>query len=189
MAFIPGLPSVPLISSTTTSLTSTFAPRPFTPSSPAPARLPSLSTVRCTAAVTGTSLAKQFIVDAGALGTVRFVSVGNGAVLETIGRFDYGQTDFAIPGKGEYVTIASADRTFECHLCVSKVAKITLSDEPAKVGGHTLHVVRFVDEEAKIMLSVLLMWAPNEGPGNYLFGAVDEFNKLREKYGAEVAVM
>lgn len=140
------------------------------------------------AGVGGAAKLQQFITDAGALGTLRFVAVSGGAVLESIGRFDYGVKQFSVPGKGDYLTVASEDRTFECHLNMSAVKKVTMSDEPAKIGGHTLHVMRFLDEGGKPVLSVMLMWAPNEGPGNYLYGAVEEFGKLREQYGAEWSV-
>lgn len=140
------------------------------------------------AAVGGAAKLKAFIADAGALGTLRFVAVSGGAVLESIGRFDYGVKEFSVPGKGDYLTVASEDRTFECHLNLSIVKKVTMSDEPAKVGGHTLHVMRFCDEGGKPVLSVMLMWAPNEGPGVYLYGAVDAFGELRDKYGAEWSV-
>lgn len=191
MAFVPSLPSTSLISTNSTFLSPSS--RPATLSRPCPR--PTLRPITSTAASPPkapsprVALAKRFVADAGSLGTLRFVAVGNGAVLETIGRFDYGVTDFSIPGKGDYITVASVDKTFECHLCLSNVAKITMTDDPAMADKtQTLHVIRFRDAEDKVMLSVLLMWAPNEGPGNYLFGAVDAFNELREKYGAEFAL-
>ena len=59
-------------------------------------------------------------------------------MLETIGRFDYGVSEFEVPGKGRYVTIGPEDKMFECHIRAEKVAVITMSKEPAKVGGHDI---------------------------------------------------
>lgn len=151
-----------------------------------PARLAGAARA-CATAGTAASL-KGFLADAEDLGTIRFVAISNGAVLETIGRFDYGINEFSVPGKGDYVTLASIDKTFECHINTSKVASISLGKEPAKIGGHDLFVVRFKDSDGGLVLSCLLMWDPSVGPGNYLHGAVDAFNGLLEKYGAEFSV-
>lgn len=123
-----------------------------------------------------------FLADAGGLGTVRFVCVSAGAVLESVGRFDYGVSLFSTP-RGDYVTLASADRTFEAHVNVSVARAVTMSTEKAKVGGHDLHVIRLLDAGGAPLLSCLLMWDPSQGPGHYLHGAVPEFQRLRDKYG------
>jgi len=123
------------------------------------------------------------------LGTVRFIAISDGAVLETIGRFDYGMSTFNVPGKGEYITIASADRTFECHINKAKVARVTMATEPAKIGGHDLHVMRFLRADGGLVLSCLLMWDPSVGPGNYLHGAVEEFQSVRERFGDDFEVV
>lgn len=123
-----------------------------------------------------------FIEDAGQLGTMRFIAISNGVVLETIGRLDYKQSRFEI-GDSEYLSIASIDKTFECHINVSKVHKVTLSNSKAKIGGHDLHVIRLLDQEGTILLSCLLQYDPSQGPGHYLYGAVDSFNHLVQKYG------
>eukprot|EP00181_Compsopogon_caeruleus_P004414 CAMPEP_0184680376 /NCGR_PEP_ID=MMETSP0312-20130426/3245_1 /TAXON_ID=31354 /ORGANISM="Compsopogon coeruleus, Strain SAG 36.94" /LENGTH=195 /DNA_ID=CAMNT_0027130425 /DNA_START=39 /DNA_END=626 /DNA_ORIENTATION=- len=125
---------------------------------------------------------QTFLKDAEGLGTVRFINMSAGSVLETIGRFDYGVRVFETP-RGEYVSISTTDRTFECHLNTEKVAKITMSKEAAKMGGHDLFVIRFRDEDEEILLSCLLMWNPSEGPGQYLAHAVESFNVLMAKYG------
>ncbi|KAA8491156.1 hypothetical protein FVE85_9451 [Porphyridium purpureum] len=129
----------------------------------------------------------EFMHDAGQLGTLRFIVISDGAVLETIGRLDYTKTPFDTP-LGEYVTVASTDKLFECHVNCSKVSKVTLSTEPAKQGGHMLHVIRFkgADEQARPLLSCLLQYDPSQGAGNYLAGAVDNFNSLVQKYSNEM---
>lgn len=142
----------------------------------------------CTAT---TSTVLDFIKAAGeiGLGTIRFIAVTNGAVLETIGRFDYSTKTFEIPGKGQYLTIASEDKMFECHLNMSKVARIELSEQKAKIGDHKLYAVRFKDDGDSIMLSCILQYDPSKGPGNYLFGAVDAFKALKDRFGDVVSVV
>lgn len=95
---------------------------------------------------------------------------------------------FAVPGKGTYITLASIDKTFECHINESKVVSVTLSTEAAKMGGHDLHVIRFLDCDKKPVLSCLLMWDPSQGPGQYLHGAVEAFTNLRQEVGDELCV-
>lgn len=113
-------------------------------------------------------------------------------MLETIGRFDYDVSTFSVPGKGEYLTLASTDKTFECHLRVSAVRRAALSVEPAKIGGHKLYVIRLHGEaqeeggKEELLLSTMLMYDPSKGPGNYLFGAVDKFNAIVDKYGGDI---
>lgn len=147
---------------------------------------------RCTPKASATSdTATQlgsFLESARDLGTVRFIAVTPGAVLETIGRFDYSLSTFSIPGKGDYFTLANIERTFECHLNASKVSTITISTEKAKVGPHQIHVVRFLSDKDDIILSAMLMWDPSQGPGNYLQGAVEEFEKMKQKYGERFQV-
>lgn len=131
---------------------------------------------------------KQFLTDARELGTIRFIAVSGGAVIETVGRFDYGIQEFSVPGKGDYLTLASIDKTFECHISENKVVSITLTSEPAKIGGHEMHVIRFKAQDDSIVLSCALMWDPSQGPGNYLHGAVNAFKELKAKYGEQVEV-
>lgn len=131
---------------------------------------------------------RQFLEVAKDLDTIRFitVTVASGAVLETIGRFDYKVSTFSVPGKGDYVTIASDDKLFECHLNTSKLKKVTLATEKAKIGDHDLHVMRFMGEDDALMLSCLLMYDPSKGPGNYLFGSVQRFQNIIATYGNQI---
>lgn len=131
-----------------------------------------------------TATLEQFLVDAENLGTIRFINISDGGVLETIGRFDYSKKRIDVPNRGAFLTLANADKTFECHINISKVAKITLGKEKAKMGGHDLYVIRLKNEKDGIILSCLLMWDPSQGPGTYMHGAVSEFKRLEEKYGA-----
>lgn len=133
---------------------------------------------------------QQFIRDATELGTIRFICVSRGgAVLETIGRFDYTLKTTNIPSKGEYISIASEDKTFECHIPTANVHHITLSTDKAKLGDYDLHAIRLFSADETIVLSCVLQFDPSRGPGNYLFGAVDAFNALRSRYGSQVDII
>lgn len=144
----------------------------------------------CSATGTATATVEEFLKAAGeaGLGTMRFIAVTDGAVLETIGRLDYGTKKFSVPGKGDYVTIASEDKMFECHLNMTKVKTIELSEQKAKIGDHQLYVVRFKADEGALMLSCLLQYDPSVGPGNYLYGAIDGFRALRQRFGDMITV-
>lgn len=134
---------------------------------------------------------RAFIRAAHGLGAVRFVAVaGSGsAVLEAVGRFDYSVRTFSVAGRGEYVTLASDDGTFECHLNVSAVASVTLSvDDPKIVASHKLYVVRFRDARDAVLLSALLAHDARGGPGSYAPAALAAFHRLRETLGDRVAV-
>lgn len=155
---------------------------PYRPARCAVRTFPAMSTQ-----APATTLA-TFISDAADLGTIRFIAISDGAVLETIGRFDYSVRSFSIPGKGDYLTIASEDKTFECHINCDKVAEITMTKEKAKMGDHDLYVMRLRKSDGGIVLSCLLMWDPSRGPGNYLHGAVNAFEALKQKYGESFSV-
>ncbi len=136
-----------------------------------------------TAPVSSTATLEGFISDASTLGTIRFINISGGAVLETIGRFDYGTKVFEVPDQGKYLTLANDDKTFECHMNLAKISRVTMSKEKAKMGDHDLYVIRLRDSDDKLILSCVLMWDPSQGPGNYLHGAVDAFTELQSKYG------
>lgn len=215
-AFIVRIPTIVLSSSDNRprrvekSIKSTFLSRslPHYARQQAKHCLVTMSTVSATSASEGETRSTknegkmtvgEFIENARDLGTVRFIVIGNGnnAILETIGRFDYNVSSFSIPGKGEYLTLASVDKTFECHLNTSRVVRITMATEKAKIGSHDLHVIRFLNceegeekagDRSHIILSVLLMYDPSQGPGHYLHGAVDAFKKLRDQFGDSISV-
>ncbi|PXF42171.1 hypothetical protein BWQ96_08091 [Gracilariopsis chorda] len=125
---------------------------------------------------------RDFLSAAGTLGTLRFVAVSPGVVLETIGRLDYSTSTFAVPGRGHFLSVASEDRLFECHINTDEVQAVSLSQEPAKVGAHDVYVMRFLGEHDKRLLSCMLMWDPSQGPGHYLADAVQRFTELRERH-------
>lgn len=77
-------------------------------------------------------------------------------------------TTFPIPTKGTYITFKSGGGTHEAHVSVRSVASVALSTEPAKVGGHDLHVMRLLGVGGGPILSLLVAWAEGEGPGSYV---------------------
>lgn len=106
------------------------------------------------------------------------------AVLESVAELSTPPTTFPIPTKGTYITFKSGGGTHEAHVSVRSVASVALSTEPAKVGGHDLHVMRLLGVGGGPILSLLVAWAEGEGPGSYTPEAVDAFGRLRTKYGS-----
>uniref|UniRef100_A0A7S0HRF5 Uncharacterized protein n=1 Tax=Hanusia phi TaxID=3032 RepID=A0A7S0HRF5_9CRYP len=132
---------------------------------------------------------KEVMEDCKDWGLVRWITINaNGAVLETAAKMGLKLSFFEIPGKGNYATIASSDKLFECHVNLDKAQKLTFSEEPAKVGGHPLYVMRIKDASDGILLSCMLQYDPEKGPGQYFTGSVDAFKRVQSKYGAEMAL-
>ncbi|OSX70896.1 hypothetical protein BU14_0640s0002 [Porphyra umbilicalis] len=125
----------------------------------------------------------EFFADAAECGRVRFVVVSAGAVLESVAELATPPQTFPIPTKGTYITFKTGGGTHEAHVSVRSVASVKLSTEPAKVGGHDLHVMRLLGVGGGPVLSLLVAWAEGEGPGSYTPEAVAAFGRLRAKYG------
>lgn len=64
----------------------------------------------------------DFLRDSRDLGAVRFVVVGAGAILETIGSFE--NMRFSETVKGSLVTFSSDRPVFECHIRLSQVKEV-----------------------------------------------------------------
>lgn len=90
------------------------------------------------------------------------------AVLESVAELSMPPTTFSIPTKGTYITFKSGGGTHEAHVSVRSVASVALSTEPAKMGGHDLHVMRLLGVGGGPVLSLLVAWAEGEGPGSYV---------------------
>jgi len=117
------------------------------------------------------------------LGPVRFVVVGEGAILETLGSFD--NLRFADTPKGRLATLSTESPLFECHVRLSKI------EEAAQVvvekNGKTLRVIRFngagagagaAEGATTTHLSAILH-------GTHASG-LEAFSALQTKYGAKV---
>lgn len=97
------------------------------------------------------------------------------AVLESVAELSTPPTTFPIPTKGTYITFKSGGGTHEAHVSVRSVASVALSTEPAKVGGHDLHVMRLLGVGGGPILSLLVAWAEGEGPGSYVRWPLPDF--------------
>lgn len=64
----------------------------------------------------------EFLQEARELGAVRFVVVGTGAILETVGSFE--NMRFSETSKGSVVTFSSGNPVFECHIILSQVKEV-----------------------------------------------------------------
>mmetsp|Transcript_3060 Transcript_3060/g.8455 ORF Transcript_3060/g.8455 Transcript_3060/m.8455 type:complete len:209 (-) Transcript_3060:201-827(-) len=128
-----------------------------------------------------------FLKDASTLGTIRFINISQGVVLETLGRFDYNVTPFETPA-GKYISVTSPDKLFECHINTDKVSTITISEESSKAGNHKLYVIRLKDAAGGNLLSCLLMWDPSQGMGRYSDTAVKRFEALIARYGTQLVL-
>ena len=64
----------------------------------------------------------DFLQEARELGAVRFVVVGTGAILETVGSFE--NMRFSETTKGSVVTFSSGSPVFECHIILSQVKEV-----------------------------------------------------------------
>lgn len=89
-------------------------------------------------------------------------------MLESVAELSQAPTTFPIPTKGTYITFKSGGGTHEAHVSVRSVASVALSTEPAKMGGHDLHVMRLLGVGGGPVLSLLVAWAEGEGPGSYV---------------------
>uniref|UniRef100_A0A7S0VV11 Uncharacterized protein n=1 Tax=Hemiselmis tepida TaxID=464990 RepID=A0A7S0VV11_9CRYP len=129
----------------------------------------------------------ELLEDCKGWGLARFISVNPaGSVLETSARMDLSMNGFNVPGKGQYLTIATEDKLFECHINLAKVESVAFSQDAAKVGGHTLHVMRIKGPDG-LMLSIMLQYDVTRGPGEYFEGSVEAFERTMSKYGPETS--
>ena len=111
----------------------------------------------------------------------RIVVVGNGAILETTSPLGPTMKLGQSPATGEnLLTFASPDQSFEFHLKTSKVSKVALVEKDSPVTGKVMRVMRFVDDEGKMLCSLIL--TDDSEP------AAEWYKSLMEKYGQELTV-
>uniref|UniRef100_A0A6U1NZN9 Uncharacterized protein n=1 Tax=Fibrocapsa japonica TaxID=94617 RepID=A0A6U1NZN9_9STRA len=123
---------------------------------------------------------EKFFQDSSLLGAVRFVVVTDGAILETVGSYENMKINDL--DKGKFATFKNSDKSFECHVNMDEVAKITMSTKNAKQGDRILYITRFYDNADKLILSSMLH--PEE-EGNYEDGSVEWWEQLREVFGED----
>ena len=107
--------------------------------------------------------------------------VGPGAILEAIGCFE----DLRINDKG-LATVSNDDCTFECHVKLGAVrsAQFATKESPQ---GRTMHIVRLLGADDATLLSAILQ--PDEPGGEVEEGAIQFFEKLRNKFGERPALV
>lgn len=94
----------------------------------------------------------EYLEDLQSLSTVRFVVIGNGAILETVGSFSnlrYSETT-----KGKLATVSTENPCFECHLRINKIAKV--KNVIVTKFDKKLFISRFLSGDDTTLLSVIL---------------------------------
>ena len=159
--------------------TNSLPRRSTPPSSPAAwARGPALKTRLC-----GVKLS-DYLAECASLGPVRFVVVGPGAILETVGSFS--NLRFSESPSGRLATLSTDEPCFECHVRLSKVD--TASQVVVEKQGKTLRVIRFIGRGEGVgpdppkpttHLSAILHGSDPRG--------VAAFDALVSKYGGSIS--
>uniref|UniRef100_A0A7S2UJG2 PH domain-containing protein n=1 Tax=Attheya septentrionalis TaxID=420275 RepID=A0A7S2UJG2_9STRA len=113
----------------------------------------------------------------------RVVVIGNGAILETTSVLGPHFAESTSPKTGErLVTFASDDRSFEFHLKVDQIAKVTFSEKDRIVNDNEekrkLRITRFINEMGNPICSLILADSSKE--------AADWFTSMTIRYGYEV---
>jgi len=126
---------------------------------------------------------KAVIEDLSTLGTLRFICIGDGGILESAQKFDEVSYN-EVPNKGTYCTLKTTDKAFEAHIALAKVSEVKMVKARPRTGEYDIYKVSFLREDGGPMLTCLL-----HGPeGNYEPGAIEAWEALRAKNGETVTV-
>jgi len=114
----------------------------------------------------------RYLSDLQAVGRVRCVVQGAGAILESEGKFENLRYSLT-PTKMPLATVSlDAPVAFECHIKLDKVAKV--NQVVVEKFGKTLRIARMIDKDGSTLLSIIVSGGP-EGEA--------KFDQLRERYG------
>mmetsp|Transcript_10392 Transcript_10392/g.14671 ORF Transcript_10392/g.14671 Transcript_10392/m.14671 type:complete len:200 (+) Transcript_10392:73-672(+) len=106
----------------------------------------------------------------------RIVVIGNGAILETTSILGPTCKVNKSPKSGEILaTMASTDKSFEFHLKLGQVSKVTLTKREVPAEDRTMHVLRFITGTGTPICSLI--------GGN---DTGEWFDTMLEKYGDEI---
>jgi len=94
--------------------------------------------------------------DCASLGAVRFVVVGQGAILEAVGSFS--NLRYADSPKGKLATVSTDEPCFECHIRLREVKSI--ANVKINKFNKQLCVTRFLSEDGTTLLSAILHASP-----------------------------
>lgn len=112
----------------------------------------------------------------------RIVVIGNGAILETTSKLGPKSKVSVSPKTGDkLLTFASEDASFEFHVKVDQITKITFvtSERPLPDGENkTMRVSRFLNEKGEPMCSLILADSSED--------SMQWFDGMNERYGQEV---
>ena len=86
------------------------------------------------------------------LGSVRFVVVGSGAILETVGSYD--NLRFADTIKGNLATVSTEHPNFECHIRLNEIKQIQMVE--LSRNEKLMYISRFLDANGTTVLSSIL---------------------------------
>lgn len=90
-----------------------------------------------------------------------------------------------LPGRGEYANLMLKEDNVDFHLLIDQVASAKLVTGKSSRGDIPTYMVRFVDNNESVAVSLLVMWKPGTD-GEYDNGQVDAFQQLLDKFGPEV---
>lgn len=90
-----------------------------------------------------------------------------------------------LPGRGEYANLMLKEDNVDFHLLIDQVASAKLVTGKSSRGDIPTYMVRFVDNNESVALSLLVMWKPGTD-GEYDNGQVDAFQQLLDKFGPDI---
>jgi len=131
---------------------------------------------------TSTANVRTFLEAASAsnLGKVRFIVMGQGAILESVAEWK-GCKYTDIPGKGTLATISTPDKSFECHLYISQLKTVKLAKSQARGATHDVYGIRFTGAEGQMLLTCVL----HGNAGQYEPQALAAWQQLAQEFGSE----
>ena len=90
-----------------------------------------------------------------------------------------------LPGRGEYANLMLKEDNVDFHLLIDQVASAKLVTGKSSRGDIPTYMVRFVDNNESVALTLLVMWKPGTD-GEYDNGQVDAFQQLLDKFGPDI---
>jgi len=95
----------------------------------------------------------DYLLDSEQLGTIRFVVVGSGAILEAVG--SYSNLRYSESMKGKLATLSwDKPYPFECHLRINEIKSIKHIE--VEKFGNILYIARYLDSNQSVLLSAIL---------------------------------
>jgi hypothetical protein len=115
---------------------------------------------------------------------VRIIVNTGVAVLESVTNLDK-LFYHTLPGRGEFANVMAKEDNVDFHLLIDQVSAAKLVKGKSARGDIPTYMIRFVDGNGSIAVSLLVMWRVGTD-GDYDHGQVEAFESLLEKYGPEI---